>query len=112
MKIPNAHLALVTRDKIVDYLLNPAHPDNGGKAEFFTNFGFVREEWDTLAKALRGLVAVNDFAESLESPHGIKYILIGKLETPCGRKPTVQTIWIIDRGRSCPRLVTAYPAEA
>jgi len=35
MKLPNANNANVEREKIVDYLLNPAHPDNGGKAEFF-----------------------------------------------------------------------------
>ena len=32
MKLPNAENAVVEREKIADYLLNPAHPDNGGKA--------------------------------------------------------------------------------
>ncbi len=32
MKLPNAAQAVVTRGKIADYLLNAAHPDNGGKA--------------------------------------------------------------------------------
>ena len=32
MKLPNAHLAVVEERKVVDYLLNAAHPDNGGKA--------------------------------------------------------------------------------
>ena len=40
MKLPNAHLAVVERAKIVEYLLNPAHPDNGGKAPFFMALGF------------------------------------------------------------------------
>jgi hypothetical protein len=35
VKLRNAHLAIVERSKIVDYLLNSAHPDNGGKALFF-----------------------------------------------------------------------------
>jgi len=35
MNLPNAGEAVVEREKIVGYLLNPAHPDNGGKAEFF-----------------------------------------------------------------------------
>ena len=29
MKLPNAERAVVEREKIADYLLNPAHPDNG-----------------------------------------------------------------------------------
>jgi len=32
MKLPNAHLVLVGREKITDHLLNAAHPDNNGKA--------------------------------------------------------------------------------
>lgn len=35
MRLPNAQNAVVDREKIADYLLNPAHPDNGGKAKFF-----------------------------------------------------------------------------
>jgi len=35
MMLPNGNLATVDRDKIVEYLLNREHPDNGGKAEFF-----------------------------------------------------------------------------
>lgn len=31
VKLRTAHLATVDRSKIVDYLLNEAHPDNGGK---------------------------------------------------------------------------------
>lgn len=43
MKLPNAIQAAVTREKIADYLFNPAHPDNGGKADFFKQLGFHRE---------------------------------------------------------------------
>ena len=42
MYLPNANLAIVDREKIADYLLNPAHPDNGGKAKFFLGLGFYR----------------------------------------------------------------------
>ena len=44
MRLPNASLALVAREKVTDYLLNPAHPDSGGKAEFFHSLGFWPEE--------------------------------------------------------------------
>jgi len=35
MKVPNAHLAQVNREKIVNYLLNPAHRYGISKARFF-----------------------------------------------------------------------------
>ena len=55
MKLPNAHLAIVEQEKVVEYLLNPAHPDNGGKAAFFRILGFDREDWSVFATALRKL---------------------------------------------------------
>jgi hypothetical protein len=50
--LTNANQAAVTREKIADYLLNPVHPDNGGKADFFTQLGFHCERWEVLAAAL------------------------------------------------------------
>jgi hypothetical protein len=58
------------------------------------------------------LAVAAEAAEKLESTHGTKYVLEGIMTTPGGGAPRVRTIWIIDRGRNCPRLVTAYPAES
>lgn len=111
MKLPNAHLAIVERGKIVEYLLNPAHPDNGGKAPFFMALGFQPEEWKTLAAALRRLAVDSPVSQNMETVHGKKYIIDGRIETPVGKTPLVRTVWIIDAGATSPRLVTAYPHE-
>jgi hypothetical protein len=111
MRLPNAERAVVEREKIADYLLNPAHPDNGGKAAFFQALGYKRDDWSSLADALRRLAAATEVAKSVETAHGIKYILDGGMEAPGGRTWAVRTIWIVDRGLDTPRLVTAYPRE-
>jgi len=111
MKLPNAERAVVEREKIADYLLNPAHPDNGGKAAFFLALGYKRDDWPSLASALRRLAVATEVAKSMETVHGIKYVLDGGMETPGGKTPVVRTIWIVDRGLDRPRLVTAYPRE-
>ncbi len=111
MKLPSAHLAVVEPEKITAYLLNPAHPDNGGKAAFFHAQGFSRNDWQTLAAALRTHAARGDVTEAVESSHGRKYILDARIETPSGKTPLVRTVWIVDRGLEAPRLVTAYPRE-
>jgi len=49
--------------------------------------------------------------QRMESTHGKKYIVDGRIETPTGKVPIVRTVWIIDRGETVPRLVTAYPHE-
>ena len=111
MKLPNAHLAIVERVKIVEYLLNASHPDNGGKARFFMALGFRLDDWETLAAALRRMALESNVFQKMETVHGRKYIIDGALETPVGKTPVVRAVWIIDRGEDVPRLVTAYPHE-
>ena len=86
MKLPNADLALVEREKIIDYLLNADHPDNGGKAKFFTALGFSPDNWMIMATSLRALAQRLSATMIVESSHGIKYIIDGALSTPSGRK--------------------------
>ena len=111
MKLPNGARAVVEQAKIVGYLLNAAHPDNGGKAEFFLSHGFRQEDWEALASAFLRLVIDTEVEKSVVSRHGHKYIVAGPLETPSGKLPNVRTVWIVDTGEETPRLVTAYPRE-
>src|SRR5437016_2132423 len=98
MKLPNPSAAVVAQEKICDYLLNPGHTDNGGKAAFFTSLGFDREEWATLADSFKELARNTDASVKLDSFHGQKYVLDGRLRSPTGRSAVVRTIWIVDRG--------------
>ena len=109
MKIPNAEHAIIEREKVADYLLNSGHPDNGGKAPYFVASGFHRDAWEVFAEALRNLAVTGEIAKSLDSPHGMKYLLDGEIETPAGRQVSLRTIWILDSGSDTPRLVTAFP---
>ena len=109
MRLPNADLAVVERAKITEYLLNPEHPDNGGKAAFFVSLGFSRTDWHGFANALRKLALTVDVTESMETMHGKKYIVDGELENGEGKTAWVRSIWIFDAGTDFLRLVTAYP---
>src|ERR1700744_6508415 len=98
MKLPNAQNAAVDSEKIEKYLLNPAHPDNGGKFQFFTRLGFLSAHAQGMAAALKALAMDNEVATATESPHGQKYVIIGRIQSPSGKTPLVQTIWILDKG--------------
>lgn len=111
MNLPSADQAIVDSEKVSDYLLNSAHPDNGGKAHFFETQGFVRSDAQELVTALRGLAREGDVIEVVESIHGRKYIVDGRLETPSKKGPLIRSVWIVDRGAAAPRLVTAYPRD-
>jgi hypothetical protein len=111
VKLPNAQRAIVDLGKITAYLLNASHPDNGGKARFFGELGFVRTEPVTLGEALRAVAVEGDVVRQAESPHGRKFVVDGAIQGPRGRTASVRTIWIVDVGQDAPRLVTAYPGE-
>ncbi len=115
MMLPNAEAAVVDRSKVVDYLLNPDHPDGGPKCAFFAAFGFDRGNWRVLASALRDHALRNQVARVAESPYGVRYSVDGPLAAADGRAPNLRTVWIVDtddEGRpisGAPRLVTAHP---
>ena len=109
MKIPNAERCVVDRQKIVDYLLNGSHPENGGKAEFFAALGFDADNWETLASAFRQLAVSAEVSQSVQSMHGQKFVVDGHIKSATGRAVGVRTVWILDVGSEVPRLVTGYP---
>jgi Domain of unknown function (DUF6883) len=113
VRLRNAHFAVVERQKVIDYLLNAAHPDNSGKARFFESLGFSIEEPERLMAALRALAENGDVVENAHSVHGEKYVVEGWLSahTEESRHRLVRTVWIIDSGHEAPRLVTAYPGK-
>lgn len=109
MNLPNAHLAIVERRKITDYLLASEHPEGGGKAEFFTRFGFVADEWEALAETLMAHALAHPVSSMSESKYGTKYRIDGRILCPDGRAPFIRSVWIIDSGTEAPRLVTVHP---
>jgi hypothetical protein len=113
VKLRNADLAVIERHKIVDYLLNSAHPDNGGKAQFFESLGFFIDAPEPLIAALGAVAQTGKVVDSSESLHGEKYVVDGLLwsQTESSHSRMVRTVWIIERGVEAPRLVTAYPGK-
>jgi hypothetical protein len=111
VKLPNAHIALVEREKIVDYLLNPTHRYGASKARFFAQFVFGLESWEVLAAALREHGQGHDVARSRETGFGPRYEVEGELNAPDGRRPRLRAVWQVDKGQVAPRLITAYPLD-
>ena len=112
MKLPAANRLVVEREKITDYLLNPAHRYGASKARFFAHFGFRMAVWEQLAKALREHGQTHDVTKMRETGFGPRYEVEGGLRCPNGRHPRVRSVWQLDQGAVAPRLLTAYPLEA
>lgn len=109
MYVPDAQAAVVEQSKIVEYLLNPAHPDGAPKSRFFRRLGFALENWEVLAAELKAIVIREPYFAAVESTFGWKYIVDGTLEGPVGPRVQIRTVWICEHDNPVPRLVTAYP---
>jgi hypothetical protein len=111
MKLQNAQDAVITRAKIVDYLLSERHFHGRHKAAFFRQFGFRSESWQTLADSLKKHATDHEIAREEPSPFGQRFVIEGIMEMPDGRMPLVRTIWFLRSGEDMPRFVTAYPLK-
>jgi len=109
MKLPNYKRAIVTKAKIVEYLLSQINED--GKVGFFTRFGFSVAEWEILANMLLVHATEYEVAKIMTTQYGTKYIVDGRLSTPDGRNPYVRTVWLIEHDQVIARLITAYPLK-
>ena len=111
MKLPNSDKAGVEREKIVDYLLNPAHRYGACKARFFSGFGFRANKWEELAEALLVHGQTQGVKRTRQTGYGPRYEVEGRLRAADGRSPRVRSVWQWDKGAVAPRLITAYPLE-
>jgi hypothetical protein len=110
MKLPDYEQVVITRKKVVDYLLSNTHCDGRHKAAFFKRFGAVTE-WGNAALALRAHAAEHDVTRIETSPYGQRYVIKGVIRSPDGRNPFIRTIRFIETGEETPRFVTAYPVR-
>jgi len=111
MKLPNAKRLVIEREKIVDYLMNPAHRYGASKARFFAEFEFRVAEWKVLGEALIEHGRNHEVKKTRETSFGPRFEVEGELTTTSGRRPRVRTVWQLDKGEVAPRLITAYPLE-
>lgn len=111
MILPHIDRIRLEQTKVTDYLLNSAHPDNGGKAAFFTGWGFTTADWTSFAEAILGMAAGSKVVDRVQSKWGLKYVVDGPLNAPNGTTPPVRTVWVVDVNSDVPRLITAYPGK-
>ena len=100
----------IDESKILDYLLNPFHPSGRIKAGFFQSLGFSRDAWKELISSLKIQAKTGRIQKTEETDFGMKYIIEGNINSPDGRNPEIITVWIVEKGGSIPRLITAYPS--
>ncbi len=110
MPFPDAEHAIITKEKLCDYLLNPAHPVGGTKALWFASIGYSLQNWEELMYELLRIAQSCENFHTKPSPFGVKYETVGELFCEGHRPASVLAVWILEEN-SVPRLVTAYPGD-
>jgi len=109
MRIPNAEKAIITPEKLRDYLLNLNHRRGSAKARLLISCGYRADAWHVLETDLRSQHLTADFVVAKDNVYGKRFEIRAPLTTPGGRLVVFQSIWQIDDGTDVPRLITMYP---
>lgn len=106
--LPNARRAVIARDKLKNYLLNPnKSPD---KAKFFRSLGYNMRNYRRFEADIREEIKTAPAVATITNKYG-HTVTAYSVTMPLGinKKAMVVTGWQRDDGASAPRFITAYP---
>ena len=102
MKLPNGQHAIVEDAKLLDCVLNPAHPVGRHHAVLFQRLlGVTRDRYLVLKNALLEGARIGEVEPGQPSRYGRKYETRRELDGPEGSK-AVLAIWLIEAGDDRP----------
>jgi hypothetical protein len=101
----------VQAGKIADYLLNPDHKDNKGKAKFFAeHLGITKSDWTNLHGQLIDALGHGSYDNVRIDGYGVRFTANLPVTGKNGKTATIETGWIVRPGERA-SFVTAYPGE-
>lgn len=107
--LPGADRAVVPREKLEGYLLNPEHEVGQHKARLFAAaLGIHRGDWEYLRDQLTAGILAAAVTSVRETSWGRLYEAILPVEGLNGETRRVMTVWLIEPGEEVPRFVTGY----
>jgi hypothetical protein len=90
--LPNREAAFIQPQKLTGYLLSETHEIGQSKAKLLRAFGFNDNNVALLQQELLKIAYTQDIQEIIQTPHGTKYVLDGKIQAPSGRALYLRTI--------------------
>jgi hypothetical protein len=107
--LPNYQNAVLPREKLEKYVLDPTNPVGKNKAVVFKSvLAFDPSNWDVLAKIIIDQLPYYEALLGRKDNYGQRYNVTMPITGPNGRTADVLTAWIIDIGEDYPRFITAY----
>jgi hypothetical protein len=108
--MPNGDRAQVDWPKVAEYLLSPDHDVGYRKAAFFARLGYSQADAGALVEHLLDIARTGRVVETRTDIYGTRYVVDGLLPARTRHRVLLRTVWMVEHGRTIPRLITAYPA--
>ena len=106
--LPNYQNAVILRDKLEGYALNPGHPVGKNKAVVFRSaLGFEQSDWEMLRDSIFMELPYHEAVVGKTDRYGTRYNVTMPITGPNGRTVDVLTAWIVEAGNDYPSIVTA-----
>lgn len=99
--------AVITREKITDYLLK-WQPDND-KSKFLARAGYSSENWQRLLEDIRTQILPVEAELMRKTAYGDLFRIRGKLLGPNGVSLSVITIWMMEYASRQTKFITLFP---
>lgn len=107
--LPLANRAVIPKEKLRCYALDPDHPTGRHKARVFGSaLGVTQADWEWLRDGIAEAVLSAPIATLSMSPFGIRCEVPILLEGLNGATHEVTTAWIIETEDEPPRLTSVY----
>jgi hypothetical protein len=108
MRLPNGANAIVSDEKLYDFLVNRRHPRQAGHAELFHRLlGINESNAEMLRQSLLDAAASKDAVPGKPSQYGSKHEIRFEMTGDRGTF-SILSVWINRRGEDIPWLVTAF----
>ncbi len=108
-RLPNFKNAVIARDKLKNYILNPSK--SNGKSKFFNDLGYNMKNYKLLEAHIMQKLATNKALKYEKGKDGRISFQVN-MALGVNRKEMVLTAWSIDAGSKIPRFVTAYKNDS
>ncbi|WP_352309938.1 DUF6883 domain-containing protein [Psychrobacter sp. W2-37-MNA-CIBAN-0211] len=107
--LPSLGSAIINMDKITGYALNSSHAVGGHKAKVFESaLGYNKTNADDLVLKIRQGLKENPAVLKATDSYGKHYTVDMPIKGPNGKTTVVRTGWIIDTGKTTPRITTVF----
>ena len=106
--LPNVERAVIDIKKLLDYCLNPTHPEGKHKSRVFRSaLGFTAQDAEQLRRMILDAVLTNEAVEQSTNEYGRRFAVDFHVAGLRGQV-TIRSTWLVRNDEDFPRLTSCF----